>query len=322
MSQITLSPFANFNSAIPWGLWVSIYIWLIGISAGGFLLIAWGNLKGILPLKNITRLGIALSLSTLLAGLLSIWVDLGHIERFCKLFISPNIGSVMAWMVWLYGFYAVILAASLLWMKKGFSKSFLQFAVLFAFAIIIVESLLFAIPPGRHWHSPIFVLHFLSSSLASAMAALIFAASILAAKDKRDELLKGLARIAIPVILANFIIEGMEIILLGSATHIEGWFLPLGNIIAIALLLKHNALTITIAGCVELIDVLISKYNNLISGQMIKPFKGFSSSYIEPRLQFSYAPTAFEFTISVLLIGSAAIMCYFLYKIFPLTREE
>lgn len=323
MSQISLGPFANFNSAVPWGLWVAIYIWLVGISAGSFLLICWGNLKNIPNLKKLTGLGINLSLATLLVGLLSIQIDLGHIERFYKLFTSPSINSVMAWMVWLYGVYSVVLLAMLYRHKKeALKKTFFYPAFLFALAVIMVESLLFAMPPGKHWHSLIFPIHFLTSSLVSAIAALIFMVGILWVKDKRGELLQGLSKIALPIIIINLIVEIIDIISLGSISHVESWVLLLGNIIAIVLLRKNSPVAITAAGCIELTDVLLSKYNSLISAQIVEPFRGFAQGFIEPRLQFSYSPTFFEFLSSVFLVALAITLFYILYKIFPLTREE
>lgn len=321
MSQITLSPLANFSSAVPWGLWVGIYIWLVGISAGSFGLVMWGNLKNNLHLKKITRLGIILSLSTLSLGLLSILIDLGHMERFYKLFTSPHPSSAMAWMVWLYGVYFVILAVSALNLKKGFRKYFLQFSIVFALAVILLESLLFAMPPGKHWHSLIFPLHFFTSSFVSAIAALILGTSAFWVKGEKTELLKGLSKIALPLIVINLAIEIIEMVSLKEIGYLQNWILLLGNVVAIMLLLKHNPVTITLAGGIELIGILLSKYNSLISAQIVEPFKGFASAYIEPKVAFSYTPSTFEFLVSVFLIGSVIILFYFLYKVFPLTRE-
>lgn len=321
MSQISLAAWANFNSAVPWGLWVGIYIWLVGISAGSFGLLMWGNLKDNPHLKKITRLGVMLSLSTLMVGLLSIQIDLGRMERFYKLFTSPSPSAVMAWMVWLYGVYFGVLALSALSLKKGLRKYFLHFSFVFAFAVIIIESLLFAMPPGKHWHSLIFPLHFLTSSLVSAIAALILGASAFWAKDEKAQLLEGLSKIALPLIVINLGIEITEMFFLKEIGYLQNWILLLGNVVAVMLLLKHNPVTITLAGGIELLDVLLSKYNSLISAQIVEPFKGFASAYIEPRLAFSYTPSAFEFLVSLFLIGSALVLFYFLYKVFPLTRE-
>ncbi|MDP2938924.1 MAG: NrfD/PsrC family molybdoenzyme membrane anchor subunit [Candidatus Omnitrophota bacterium] len=323
MSQISLSPFANFSSAVPWGLWVGIYIWLVGISAGSFLFVCWGSLTNNLLLKKITKLGILLSLSTLLAGLLSIQIDLGRIERFYKLFTSPSLISVMAWMVWLYAVYFAILLVSLREFKKEIpKKSFSCFVFLFALAILVVESLLFARPPGKHWHSPIFLLHFLTSSLVSAIATIMFIAGILCAKDKKTNLLSGLSNIALPLIIINFGIELVDILFLGGISHLGNLILLLCNIIIILLFVKKTPISITLGAVMASLVILFSKYVGLISAQIVEPFRGFAMAYIEPRLQFSYTPTVFEFLVGIFLMGLAASLFYILYRVFPLTREE
>lgn len=315
MNQISLSAFANFNSAVPWGLWVAIYIWLVGISAGSFLLISWGNLRGNIYLKNVTRLGIILSLSTLLVGLLSIQIDLGHIERFYKLFTSPSPSSVMAWMVWLYTIYFIVLAGLLLVLKRQIPKPFFGFTFVFALAIIVVESLLFFMPPGKHWHSLIFPLHFFTSSLVSAIAALIFVIGFFWPKDEKEQLVKGLAKIAVAIFAINFIIEIIDMVFHANIFDMANWFLILGNIIAIALLAKATSLSVTLASLIGLISVLFSKYNTLISAQIIEPFRGFSKAYSESRLQFSYNPSLFEYLASLGLVCLAVILFYILYKV-------
>ena len=320
--MISLTPFTNLNNAVPWGLWVSIYIWLVGISAGAFMLVAGLNIQSSRNLKKATRLGLILALSTLCAGLLSIQIDLGHIERFYKLFTSPNPGSVMDLMVWLYGVYFTIIAISLLRLKRGISKPFFIFFFLFALAVIVLESLLFARPPGKHWHSLIFPVHFLSSSLASAIAAILCVGGIFWAKERKTELLSGLGKIAITLVVINMIVEIVDIVSIGGFGHLTSWALLLGSVIAILLLRKSTPGSIAAGGFVELIVVLLSKYNNLISVQIVEPFKGFAKAYIEPRLVFKYIPSGFEVITAIFLIGLAAGIFYFLYRILPLTREE
>ncbi len=321
MTQISFAPFSNFNSAVPWGLWVTIYIWLVGISVGSFVLVMWGNLKGSENLKALTKLATLLSISTLLPGLLSIQIDLGHIERFPKLFLSPNFNSVMAWMAWLYTAYLGVLLFSCRWLKKEVPKLFCSFAIIFAMVALITESFLFSLPPGKTWHSVLFPLHFVSSSFVSATAALIVLAAILKVRAAREELLKSLRKIALTFVVLNTLVEIIELATHKSLFHPAGLILLLANIIIIALLLKNKAGGIIKAGYLALIQVLFSKYHSIISAQVIEPYRGFAGAYIEPRLEFSYMPSFFEIIVSVGLLVAVLVVFYFLYKVFPLTRE-
>jgi len=321
MTQISLASFANFNSAVPWGLWVVIYVWLVGISVGSFVLAMWGNLKGSQNLKALTKIGTILSISTLAAGLLSIQIDLGHIERFPNLFLSPNFNSVMAWMAWLYTIYFGVLLLSLLWLRKEVPKLFCGFAVILAMVALISESLLFSRPPGKIWHSLFFQLHFITSSFVSAAGALIILTSILKKAQVKDQILQLLRKIAMPFVTLNIIIEVIELINHRSLFTWEGLILTLLNIIIIACLLKKTPGGIIKFGYLALIQVLLSKYHAIISAQLVQPYQGFVNSYIEPKLDYSYFPSGFEIIAAGGLLFMVLAVFYFLYKIFPLTKE-
>ncbi len=322
MNQISLSFLANFNSAVPWGLWVSIYGWLVGISCASYAIVMWANITNNTDVKKLTRLGVMLAISTLMAGLLSILIDLGHMERFYKLFISPNFSSMMAWEVWLYNIYFVLLGAvTLFWLKKGVPRPVSQFSVVFAVSIIIVESLLFAVPPGRAWHSPLFVAHFLTSSLVAGAGALILATAALWNKNGLEGQLKALAKIAIPLIAVNFIAEAAEMISHGVLVSVGAALALLAAALAAALLMSAKPSFIKLAGLIALVSTLAVKYGSLISAQAVMPYKRFEKAYIEPKLAFSYCPSLPEIIIGAGLVTSAAVIFYILYKLFPLTKE-
>ncbi|MDP3730391.1 MAG: NrfD/PsrC family molybdoenzyme membrane anchor subunit [Candidatus Omnitrophota bacterium] len=322
MNQISLSSLANFNSAVPWGLWVSIYGWLVGISCASYTIVMWANITNNTDVKKLTRLGVMLAISALMAGLLSILVDLGHMERFYKLFVSPNFSSMMAWEVWLYNIYFVLLGAvTLFWLKKEVPRPVSQFSVIFAVSIIIVESLLFAVPPGRAWHSPLFVAHFLTSSLAAGAGALILATAVLWDKNGSEGQLKALAKIAIPLVAVNFIAETAEMISHGALVSAGAALALFAAVLAVVLLRSAKPSSIKLAGLIALVSTLAAKYVSLISAQAVMPYKGFEKAYIEPKLAFSYCPSLPETLMGAGLVVSAAVILYILYKLFPLTRE-
>ncbi len=100
---------AGYGSYIVWGLLVSLYIYLVGLSAGAFLLSSLVYVFNVERLERIGKLALFVALVTLLTALLSIWFDLGHMARFYKVFTSPNFASMMAWMIWLYTAYFILL---------------------------------------------------------------------------------------------------------------------------------------------------------------------------------------------------------------------
>ncbi len=100
---------ANYGSYVPWGLWVAGYIYMIGLSAGAFLMSALVYVFRVEALKKIGKLSLLVALATLVGALMTIWLDIGHMGRAWRLIFSTNFRSVMGWMVWLYSAYFVLL---------------------------------------------------------------------------------------------------------------------------------------------------------------------------------------------------------------------
>ncbi len=100
---------AAYGSIVPWGLWVAQYIYFIGLSAGAFLLSSLVYVFGVQRFEPIGRLAVFTAILTLLLALFTIWMDIGHLERFWYVFVYANFSSPMAWMIWLYTAYFILL---------------------------------------------------------------------------------------------------------------------------------------------------------------------------------------------------------------------
>jgi len=103
----------NYSSLVPWGLGVAAYIYFIGLSAGSFLISSLVYVFNVKRFERIGRLALFTAVITLLLALLTIWSDIGHMERFTNVFTSPNFRSPMAWMIWLYTAYFALVVAEL-----------------------------------------------------------------------------------------------------------------------------------------------------------------------------------------------------------------
>ncbi len=151
---------AAYGSYVPWGLWVSLYIYLVGLSAGAFLFstliyvfnihrsgktaavatmpvsTADGSAFGLHRLEDIGKLALFTSLVTLFGAMFAIWMDLGHPDRAWKLLLQTNFRSVMGWMLWFYTAYFILLLLEFWlamrvdlveWSKKSILARFLTF---------------------------------------------------------------------------------------------------------------------------------------------------------------------------------------------------
>jgi molybdopterin-containing oxidoreductase family membrane subunit len=87
------------GSYIPWGLWVSLYTYFLGLTAGAFLITI---LTYVFRIKIFTGIG-PLSAFTvvviILAEMLIITLDIGHPLRLYRIFTTPGFKSMIFWMV-------------------------------------------------------------------------------------------------------------------------------------------------------------------------------------------------------------------------------
>ncbi len=103
----------GYGSYVPWGLWVGAYIYLVGVSAGAFLISTLVYAFGVKRLEKIGKLALFTAVVALGVSMFSIWLDLGHPERALELILRTNFRSMMGWMIWLYSAYFVLLLAEL-----------------------------------------------------------------------------------------------------------------------------------------------------------------------------------------------------------------
>ncbi len=103
----------SYGSYIPWGLWIGAYIYLVGISAGAFLISALVYAFGIKKLEKIGKLALFTAVISLAVAMFSVFLDLGRPERAWRLMFATNFGSMMGWMIWLYTAYFVLLLVEL-----------------------------------------------------------------------------------------------------------------------------------------------------------------------------------------------------------------
>src|SRR3990172_1935493 len=103
----------DLSSTMTWGLWISFYIFFVGLSAGSFLLSTLIYVFGFRDLERVGRLAILTAILSLMAAMLFVWVDLGHPERFWRIFSNFHATSVMAWESALYLFYIALMLVEL-----------------------------------------------------------------------------------------------------------------------------------------------------------------------------------------------------------------
>ncbi len=109
---------------VPWGIWVSGYIFFLGLSAGSFLISTLIYVFGVKQLEEAGPAALVQALGCLLLGGILIILDAGHPERMYMVLLHFNPTSVMAYMGLFYNVYILIILAEIyLVMRPAFVRN-------------------------------------------------------------------------------------------------------------------------------------------------------------------------------------------------------
>ncbi|MCZ7662633.1 MAG: polysulfide reductase NrfD [Thermoleophilia bacterium] len=242
---------ANYGSGVPWALWVVFYIYFIGLSAGAFLISSLVYVFGVRRFERVGRLAVFTALICLITALSFIWLDLGHMFRAYRTILNPNFRSPMAWMIWLYsGYFLILLGEGWFLMRRDFAAMRAQGGVrgrllgVLAFGtrpdtgqgqardLRVVRVLgtigvplavafhggvgaLFAVLASRpYWNTGLFPVMFLISALASGGALLTAITQLLFNRDGSfDDEVRSLGRLVLLLLFVDVIMEIAEILI-------------------------------------------------------------------------------------------------------------
>jgi len=98
----------GMNTPTYWGLYISNFVFFIGLSAGGIIVAALVHAAGIERFKPVARIAELLAISCLIMATLFITLDLGRPDRFLNLFRYGRILSPLVWDVIIVSVYLII----------------------------------------------------------------------------------------------------------------------------------------------------------------------------------------------------------------------
>ena len=243
----------NLTQHVPWGLWVALYIYFIGLSAGSFLLSTLVYVFGVKKLEPIGPLSLIQALICLTLGLAAIVLDLGQPIRAYLVMIHGNNMSVLTWEARFYVIYGIIIVAEILIaLRPGFSNlakeggslaglySLLSFGpdfdrdkwkvtaskMMFVLGIIGIPvaiavhggtGALFAVVKARpYWFTGLFPIVFLVSALASGGGLLAFLAASFLKLEKtvKYDLVRFLANLTIYILVFDQLLLFFELLVI------------------------------------------------------------------------------------------------------------
>jgi len=174
---------------LSWGLYISQFTFLVGVAAGGLMLVLPYYIHNYKAFGRITILGEFLAIASLIMCLMFIMADIGQPIRGLNMILHPTPNSMLFWdMVVLLGYLTlnvicgwVILTAERKQVKPPkWVYIFVYISIPFAVSIHTVTAMLYCGLPGRHfWLSAITAPRFLASAFAAGPALIVIACLIM-----------------------------------------------------------------------------------------------------------------------------------------------
>ncbi len=336
----------NLGSYVTWGLWVSLYIYLVGLSSGSYIFISIASVFKLKQFDKLKKITLLMSTVTLASALLAITLDLGHWERFWYVFLHPTISSMMSWMVWLYSAYFALLILQIYYVFSNHeekAKKLFFFGFPLAIAIPVCGGSLFGVVGARpYWHSSIFPVLFLFEALLSGIALItLLGIGFGLVKEGDDGAFNILPKIILGLLTANIVLEGsvLAVPLWGQvAYHIDAvklvlfgefWWIfwivhvGLGCALPLYLLLKKSSPNkIAWASGLIAFTFMSVRLNIVVPALAIPELKGLENAFIEKRLIFSYVPSLNEWQVTLFIAALSAGLFYLGLKLLPLLETR
>ena len=333
------------GSAVPWGLWVSVYVYFVWMEVG--MILGYYALKHVLHVKGIETLGpviVMAAICALVSALMIIGMDLGHPFRAWRALIFADFGSLMTWMIWLHTFYMVLLIVEF-WAYRNDYEDLIKWLnwvnIPVGIALIGVIGSLFGVVAARPmWNSSVLPMAFAMSSLVAGTGLILLLHllfSPLAGRTQYMETATELGRFLMWAILigaiaalANLLValypgvpartEGMHLLLFGPYWWTI-WVVHLGIGTVLPLLLLvfcRKSFAGLLTAAVLLVVTFVMVPLNLVIPGLAYPtpeLKGVAQAYQHPKLSYDYFPDATEWLVVIFAIGLGLCLFALSYRL-------
>ena len=169
----------NMRNLDSWGLYITMFMFLVGLSAGGLIISSAPRVFGVEGFGGISKIAVWTSICCTVLAIGFVVVDLGQPLRLWELFAYSNLGSPLMWDIIVLGTY-LILSIVYLWAMlrfEGGKGSVTGLRVVSAIALVCavlvhsVTAWIFGLQQGREmWHTALLGPWFVSSALVCGVA--------------------------------------------------------------------------------------------------------------------------------------------------------
>jgi len=336
---------------VSWGFYIANFTFLVGVAAGGVMVVIPYYLHDYEKFHRITILGEFLAVAALIMCLLFIVVDLGQPTRMLNVLLYPSPKSMLFYdMLVLNGYLTlnIVIGWKVLEAERNqveppaWTKPLIYLSIPFAIGIHTVTAYLYCGLPGRgYWLTAVLAPRFLASAFAAGPAFLIILCYFIRKFTKFDpgwDAMQTLAKIVCWAIIANlffFVCECFVVFYSNIPSHMahlqyllfgyhgyhalvpwmwSGFILMiLGAIFLIIPKLRNNETLLPVSCAMIFIGAWIDKGLGMISG-------GFVPSPLHHVTE--YAPTGKEIMITLAVYATGFLVLTILYKLATTVKEE
>ena len=336
---------------VSWGFYIANFTFLVGVAAGGVMVVIPYYLHDYERFHRITILGEFLAVACLIMCLLFIVVDLGQPTRMLNVLLYPSPKSMLFYdMLVLNGylFLNIVIGWKVLEAERNqveppaWTKPLIYLSIPFAIGIHTVTAYLYCGLPGRgYWLTAVLAPRFLASAFAAGPAFLIILCYFIRKFTKFDpgwDAMQTLAKIVCWPIIANlffFVCECFVVFYSGIPSHMahlqyllfgyhgyhalvpwmwSGFILmTLGAVFLIIPKLRNNKTLLPISCAMIFIGAWIDKGLGMISG-------GFVPSPLHHVTE--YAPTGKEIMVTLAIYATGLLILTVLFKLATTVKEE
>lgn len=169
----------GMSNGTSWGLYICLFLFFVGLSAGGLIVASAGSVFHIEDYEKIALPAIITSLSCILVAGALVLVDLGGIARIWRMLTGPNFMSPLVWDMCVITLYIIMNIVELVFLvskKDGAAhKQWVASCVALPVAILVhsVTAWILGLQIGRDWYSSIMAPLFVVSAMDSGLALLL-----------------------------------------------------------------------------------------------------------------------------------------------------
>jgi len=336
---------------VSWGFYIANFTFLVGVAAGGVMVVLPYYLHDYKAFGKVTILGEFLAIASVVMCVTFILVDLGQPARIMNVFLYPTPNSVLFWDTVVlngYLFLNIIIGWNVLEAERNgvhyqkWLKPLIYISIPWAVSIHTVTAYLYCGLPGRgFWMTAILAPRFLSSAFAAGPALLILCCLIIRRVSNFDpgrEQIQSLAKIVAYAICVNVFFFLCEVFVafysqipehmdhlkyLFVGLHGHGAYVPwmwtsmilmlIGIILTVNPITRKNETVLAVACVVIFLGTWIDKGLGMIAG-------GFTPSPLHEINE--YIPSLPEIGIALGVWAMGFLVMTALFKIAVSVKEE